>query len=255
MGQEIRLTILMTCLSFLILSAGFILFIHFFNRSKQKALEEKQSRELEFLQQIQDTETEIQNETLNAVARELHDNVGQVLTVAKIHIAGMQKVIEDSRLRESEDLIVQAVSEIRSLAKSLHAERISDIGLQAALLVEAERIERIQGITCSLNTEGDLSLVGPEIGIVLFRIAQEFIANSLKHAAATEIGIALSIANQRLELLLTDNGRGFDTKQQYNGNGLRNMRDRARLIGASFILDSSSGTGTRVQSTLTLEHE
>lgn len=244
-------TVLAASLTFLILSVGFILFVHFFNKSKQHALKEKLEREIDYLRSIQETENDIRDETLSTIGRELHDSVGQILTVAKIQLSQTMKTVKDPRLLETEELVVRAIKQVRYLAKGLNLDCIKDIGLTRVIEAEVDRFNGLEGIKCCLETSGAPTDLSTDKQIVIFRILQEFISNTLKHAQANMIDIKLIQSPDSLVIHLIDDGLGFNLSIECTtGSGLRNMKSRAELIGASFELSSEVGTGTSLKLTL-----
>jgi signal transduction histidine kinase len=188
------------------------------------------------------------------LARELHDSVTQSLySLSLFAEAGKQALSVDNheRLKQNLEMIAdtsyQSLKEMRLLVYELRHPDLENIGLVGALRKRLDAIEQRIGIKVEVNAEGFVSLPDAvETG--LYRIAQEVLNNVLKHAKANAVEINFRQSSKYLEMLISDNGIGFDLKNldDLGGMGLPIMRERAQLIGAQFNIVSSRGHGTKV---------
>lgn len=247
-ADGVNVAITGAAIALLIISSGLIFFMILFYRYKRRSIIEKQERKMDYLRRLSETEQEIQHETLNAVGRELHDNVGQLLTVANMHLNSVQEDVENERLLAAEEVLNRAVNELRSLAKSLNAERIQDIGLYGVLEAEEERLNQVAGIHLNLKTIGAMYSLGKERETILYRIVQEFLSNAIKHSNTKNVDLVLAYEDQGLDVSLSDFGSGFDVNDRVleEGSGLRNMRVRAEMIHADMRFSSTLGHGTEL---------
>ncbi len=194
---------------------------------------------------------EIQEQTLKTIAQELHDNIGQTLGLVQImmNLMEVENQMSIEKLQHSQQILGKAIEDLRSLSKSFQADYILDRGLITAIKFEMNLLEKIN-IKTHLEIIGTSSELGSERELLLFRIFQEAINNTVKHANASSITIIMHFTLGTFLLDIQDNGAGFETGVTSNGNhsgsGLRNMRNRANLLGGDFFIESNIGRGTRI---------
>ncbi|MEM9664434.1 MAG: sensor histidine kinase [Bacteroidota bacterium] len=193
------------------------------------------------------------------IGRDLHDDLGSRLTgIAMlcrglVHRAQKGRPIEVDRLAEVATEVEASVEQARRLARGLSPPDLTGGHLLPALQGLADRTEAATGLPTAVQapepTAARLSAMAPDLTEHLYRIAQEAVANAVKHAAATEITLTLDMTEHGLRLAVSDNGRGCTEaeRQRPERLGLHTMRRRARLIGAAFRLESSPAGGTRVE--------
>jgi two-component system, NarL family, sensor kinase len=240
---------------FLILSSFITFFLFFYKQKQQANTKEKAALHAQHQQEILQTQIEIQNQTLQHVGQELHDNIGQLLSVVRFQLNVLETEPQPShqQVRDINEVVGQAVGELRALSKSLDSSFVSDFGLVQSLSQELARIKQTGKCYTHLDTHGDVYRLPSQTEMVLFRIAQELINNTLKHAAASDLGVALHYEPARFGMLVQDNGRGFDYEQvaqqdlQKSGAGFRNIRRRSELIGGTCQIESTPERGTTVQ--------
>lgn len=183
------------------------------------------------------------------VARELHDEVNQSLTglILRIEaIRGKARPELDDDLADTAAVATQAMEELLALARQLRPTALDDLGLEAALSGLVDEIDRHSGIEAGLESEGAVGAVSDEVALVVYRVAQEALSNAVHHSGAERIGVRLAIDGGALGLAITDDGRGFDARDDSPGLGLGGMRERARLVGGSLEVESAPRSGTWV---------
>lgn len=192
------------------------------------------------------------------LARELHDAVTQSLYSLTLLAETGRRVAQQGDVQQAEvylsrlkDVGQQALKEMRLLVYELRPFALAQEGLIEALQHRLDAVEKRAGINGKLMVEGAIAIT-PESEAVLYRISQEALNNSLKHSDATHVNVSLQQDDARLQLLIIDNGVGFDVNNtnDVGGMGLANMRNRAVQIGATFELISHPGKGTEIQVTL-----
>jgi signal transduction histidine kinase len=181
------------------------------------------------------------------LSRDLHDGIGQTLTALSLAIDGASSAdpkLRRTQLRRARRLAESALVEVRSTAERVRPPRLEERGLESAL----QEMARSCGEAATLQIErGVADGLTPEVTLEVFRIAQEALANAVRHAASTEIRLTLEPIRGGLLLQAVDNGRGFDPSQVGPQRlGLAGMRERAATIGASLRVTSAAGRGTRV---------
>lgn len=228
-----------------------VLFFIAFQRRKNKFLLERLEAQQKFQEELSNSQLEIQEQTFKNIAWELHDNVGQLLSVANLQLNMLMNVSGDDvqeQIKETKDVIVATVEEVRSLSKTLNTEVILHNGLVKSVQVELERFNRLNFLQADLKVEGDESKVlKNEDEIIIFRILQEFFSNVIKHARANKLFVHLFYKKDVLEINVVEDGVGFNTSLKSHSSGLRNMRSRAKLLGAEFHLQSALEEGSKLQ--------
>lgn len=240
------------------LLVGFIVTILFLYQRKQYRQQQELARvKEEYEQEVLKSQLEIQETTLKSIAQELHDNIGQVLSVVKLSLAVLPLEKEhpaSAPLQHIRETLNKAVYDLADLTKSLHTDRIAQIGLAESIRFDLDTLRKTGLTKVNLELQGDEYRLGEQKEIFIFRIFQELVNNILKHAKATQIAISLDYSSEDVFILsVRDNGMGFNMEEKRNslspmsGVGLKSMLNRAKLIGAKMEFTSEPGNGTFVQ--------
>lgn len=236
----------------ILLVAGIIAFLFIFSNRNWKHQREKQLMKIQFEQELLQTQLEIQEQTLKTISEEIHDNVGQVLSLAKLNLNTIGIINDEQvqfKINSTKDLVSKAINDLRDLSRSLHGEKIGEIGLQEAIANELKIIQNTGQFKTELNVTGQVYTQNPQKEMVLFRIVQEALHNAVKHANATNLKVKMNYSAANFTLTITDDGSGFMPEQlltSQTGIGLKSMRNRAALIGGDFSLQSSKNNGTSI---------
>ncbi|TYQ00102.1 histidine kinase/DNA gyrase B/HSP90-like ATPase [Tenacibaculum adriaticum] len=215
-----------------------------FQRRKNKLLIDKQEAKKKYEKEIIETQIEIREETLRNISWELHDNIGQLLTLAKIQI----QQASPENMEEISETISKSLTETRALSKLINPEFINNIKLKEALRLELERFNRLNYIEAKLTVLGEETEINQKHGIIIFRILQEFFSNTIKHSKATNLEVILKFKEKKIKITAQDNGVGFDvTKKSLNGIGIQNIKTRASLINALVKFESKPNEGTTLK--------
>ena len=253
----------------IILGLVVIFLFSFFITYSKKQLHFKQDKALlqyQFTQEILKSRIEVQNTTLQQIGQELHDNIGQLLSVAKINLNILEETRQEEEnyvyISQTNEIISQSISDLRILTKSLDGDFVNHFGLQESIMQELQRVRKTKKIQTEINLEGEAYTLGYEREILLFRIFQEFLNNSIKHSEAKNIDVKLTYGKDNFNLCLADNGKGFDPDKVMNqeemdssGAGLRSIKRRCELIGGKFKWASANGNGARLEIELVNDNE
>lgn len=208
-------------------------------------------KDLNFQKALNSTILETQEQVLNNISQDLHDDAGQQLTYINFMVENLkfdQPEMADSLTPLSESVQMLSNS-IRSISHSLNNQLLMQENLFKAIEAETERLQNNSPIKINFTTKGSRKKAfGNNEKIVVYRIFQEAINNIFKHSKATAIDITL-ITEPFFELSISDNGKGFDfnaVKQNPSGLGLQNIIKRAEIIGFKVKIDSASGKGTTI---------
>lgn len=189
------------------------------------------------------------------IGRELHDNINQILTTTKMYLdmALSEKDISEELMVKSHENISSAIEEIRSLSKSLVPPSLGDIGIKEAIVEMLDNYNSSQKINFKLKTSGvTRSNIPGTVQLMVFRIVQEQISNIIKHSKATNAEIKLAVTKNALNIVITDNGQGFDTKKRMKGIGLMNITSRAEVHNGHVDIISSPGNGCTIKISIPL---
>jgi len=239
-----------------LLLVGFIVTTLFLYQRRQKRQEEEMVRmKDQYEKEALLSQLEIQENTLKAIAQELHDNIGQMLSVVKITLSALPLEKEHAAYElvlNSQQVLHKAMADLSNLTKSLHTERITDIGLSESIRYELQSIEKAGVLKINFSADGYEYPFDEQKSIYLFRMFQEALNNTLKHAKASEFTVNLVYTDDFFTMSLIDNGTGFNLADKKtnaapgSGVGLRSLYNRSGIIGAEISIDSKPGIGTSV---------
>lgn len=234
----------------------FIIFVVILYRKAQLKFELERQQ---FQQALLQAEVEIRDQTLSDVSRDLHDNLGQIASLIKINLNMVSDALGDDdrvRIEESRELLKKLMSDFRTLSSSLATRDLRQMSLLRLIEADVERINRSGFIDIKMLSKPEEPELNPEISIFIYRMFQELINNILKHSGASRARVNVVNEGDRLLLQVSDNGRGMDAslleagKTPGGGNGLGNIRERCRIIGASCTFESSPNKGTFIEISL-----
>ncbi len=215
--------------------------------SRQREMEE------EFKRQIVQSQIEIQEQTRKNIAAELHDNIGQIMSLTSVTLGAVNlndPVKSEQRISAAQDLIKRSIQDLRQLSKLLQGQHLLQEGLEESIKQEINWIERHCnfGISYVSSMEGNL-VTNSEKDLILFRLFQEAINNVIKHSQTDAIHVRLAYEEDILSLAISDTGIGFDVKEimkKEKGLGLHNMQLRTKLLGGNVSIRSEVSKGTCV---------
>lgn len=251
-SPEVVILIYIACFIVVVLSIGLILYFITGLQKRQfehlRSVEElKRNQQIELMQ----AQLEIQEQTFANISRDIHDNIGQKLTLAKLHLntlSSFQNQLGDSRITVSITLIGEVIADLSDLSRSMSSEILLQNGLIKAIEFEAAQLAKTGLFKINSRVTGEPKFLPEETELVIFRIIQEGVNNIIKHSGATEVFIGLHFLPERLRVQVQDNGKGFDrSKVNGSGIGLVNMENRAKLISASLNFISRPGEGTKIE--------
>jgi signal transduction histidine kinase len=192
----------------------------------------------------------VQEQTFQHIANEIHDNIGQKLSFAKLQLNVMQDFYNKHQqeiIQEIAEVITESLSDLRNLSRSLSLDFIANNGFIKAVENEIEKLNKSGLYQFKLIVQGDSQFLDIDKELMLFRIVQESLNNVVKHAQAKQILIKLHYTANNLLVSIEDDGIGFDVKMKSKGSGLSNISKRAESIGGFATINSSKSTGTIVQ--------
>ena len=248
MSMELNKIVVVFTVTLLIIVLTMIFVYVIFLRKKTTLLIEQKEKDLHFEKELATSQVEMKEQTLNYIGQELHDDLGQKLSVVRLRQNQLIPKLtnaEKEELSELNELLGECIQDIRNLSKTLITEQIIHFGLVESIEREIQRIQKLKLLKIEfLTSKHDIDIT-PKHGLILFRIIQESINNILKHSRAKNVAIKLEDDNDILQITITDNGKGFNTNIMNDGSGLKNMELRAKLIKAKFSIHSKLEEGTQ----------
>jgi signal transduction histidine kinase len=191
----------------------------------------------------------VQEEERKIISRELHDEVGQILTGLRMELGTLSSLDRDDgfpqRLESVKRLTEEALRSVRNLALLVRPSMLDDLGLQPALQWQAKEFSRRHGVPASVSIQGELDGLPESHRLCLYRAVQEAMTNCGKHADATRVSVNIKQENNRIYVSVRDDGRGFDPSHaSTRGLGLLGMKERVRALEGSIDVTSTPGQGT-----------
>lgn len=228
-------------------------------QNKQTAIEIKQSRQR--LRELSSHIESIKEEERMRIAREIHDDIGVLLTALKMDLAWLSQRLpkDNAALQEKTldmaNLLDTAGKSANNLVHSLRPGFLDCFGIVAAIEIEAREFTKRTGILCKITKSSDNLDVSDTQSITLFRVFQETLNNIMKHAAASQIQVQILENATGIELVVTDNGKGFDgsARNKPRSFGLRGIQERIGQLGGKATITSKPGAGTQIAVRLPLQ--
>lgn len=230
-------------------------------RSKLAEMEVRKSRE-----RLRELSSHIENIKENErmrIAREIHDDIGVLLTALKMDLAWLTQRLPKGNSKLSDkahsmnDLLDTAGVSANNLIHSLRPGFLDCFGLTAAIEIEAQEFTKRTGTPCKISKPDNAIELDEEQSITLFRVFQETINNIMKHASAKQVTIEIIHDNNCIELIVSDNGKGFDSKDRYKPRsfGLRGIQERIGQMGGTVAIASQIGKGSRIEVCIPLDKD
>jgi signal transduction histidine kinase len=218
-------------------------------RKGQEQLTEANTQLRQYAMQIEELAT-VQER--NRIARDIHDSLGHSLTVFNIHLEAALRLLHcdpteaEALLLEVKQLGTKALQDVRESVTVLRTDPLQGRSLQEAITQMVTDFERTTGIepTCTLML--DRPVIG-ELNFTLYRLVQESLTNICKHAAATEVAIGIQQSAQDIQVIIQDNGRGFQLRHTALGFGLQGMKERTLALGGNLKIKTAPGQGCHIQ--------
>ena len=253
LSQEVSLVVIASSF-FLFIAVGIISLVMVYRRKQVEYIHEQSRMKAVFEKELLEAQLEVQEQTMKHIAQEIHDNIGGTLSLAKLNL----NTISPDKLNGSVDkiantkeLVAKAITDLRTLSKTLHKEAVLSAGLIKAIEMELKLIDKAAVFETSLTVTGEPLQIDPQKELILFRTIQEALNNAIKHAEARHIQVAMHFQPTGLFLNICDNGKGFRLASIENdperGSGLRNMKNRTKLIGGELnIIEGQPGTHIQI---------
>ena len=234
------------------------------SRSKEE-LEQKIDETQQMTGRLRELSAHLQNireEERIHIAREMHDELGQLLTGFKMDVSWLHKKLGNTqdpvvkeKLEEMMEVVNEAARFVRKLASELRPSILDDLGLIPALDWHSQEFKRRSNINVEFRTSLEEIKTSKDIATGLFRIYQESLTNVARHAEAHKVNAELELVDTNIQLTITDDGRGFDTRTSGRKTlGLLGMKERAAMLGGQLRIYSAPGKGTTILISIPQHH-
>jgi signal transduction histidine kinase len=243
---DIALPVIAASIFILMLMVTVVMLFRIYLKRKNKLLLEKELLSIQFEQTLLQSKLEIQEQTFHDISQELHDNIGQVLSLISINLNILNAPHEAEKISRMDEMLGKALADLRNLSHSLDGDYIRNNGWTGLVIKLLNNLEATGKFKTTLQLEENLPPLGTEKPIILFRMIQEVINNIIKHAEANTIYLKAEKENNKLVIMIQDNGKGFSENLVSGGAGLHNLQKRAKMINAGLSVKSQTGQGTIV---------
>ena len=232
---------------FVLMVGFFFTFVIMYQRRQLEYKNERIRMERVFSEELLRTQLELSEQVMRNISEEIHDNIGQTLTVAKLGLNAMVDSENNEQVENVKRLITRSLKDLRSLSKTLSGDFIIREGIQNAIAREVEILNSTGKLICEFSGDIPSGWLHANSEIILFRCVQEALSNALKHANAERITLDVSLVGNMLRLNVDDDGVGFDQNTEINkGLGMSSMEKRVGILGGKFKITSSPDKGTCV---------
>ncbi|MBV2166305.1 MAG: hypothetical protein KUL76_07245 [Kaistella sp.] len=223
-----------------------VLIYVFYVRKKGELLLSQKEKDMKFQQELTLAQIEMREVTLTYIGQELHDDIGQKLSVAKLmvnHLISKCDELAKVNLAEINELLGETIQDIRNMSKTFITDQVEHFGLIDTLEIEMNRIARLKLIDIEFHSNKHDIEINPKDGVIIFRIIQESVNNTLKHSKAKNLNIEVEDSPKILKITIQDNGIGMSGTVS-EGSGLNNMKKRALMMNADLQITSEPNKGT-----------
>lgn len=237
---------------FLLAPIFLLIYIRQYNLRKIKDQEEKKVMAQQFESELLKTQIEVQEQTMQTIASNLHDNIGQLLSLTNITLGSINindTAKAETKINTSVELVNKSIKELRELAKLLQGEQLLQKGIGHAIEQEVNWLKKTEAYSVYFENRNDNGTALPQTDLIILRLFQEIANNIIKHAQATEISIKLYQKESDLFLSVEENGIGFDyevEKKKSSGLGLNTIEKKVALINGTISVQSSANKGSQI---------
>ncbi len=243
---DIIIAVIAISLFILLLVISVLFLFRIYLKRKNKLLLEKERMNIEFEQTLLKSKLEIQEHTLNEISREIHDNIGQVLSLVRINLNTIDAPSETEKINLMDEWMGKAITDLRNLSHSLDSDHIRNHGWVSPVIKILNGLQQSGKYKTFTDVGENLPVLGNEKPIILFRMIQEILNNVIRHAGADTIHLEAKKENDKIVIRIRDNGKGFDVGRNPGGVGLQNLKNRSKMINADLSIKSERDKGTTV---------
>lgn len=240
----------------LVMAFGIISFVLVYMRRQQQQQEELNQLNIKHQRNMLEASVDSQENVRRQIGGDLHDDIGTLLSATRMQLGLLGKYIKNNEpatdfFNQTNELLNDAIGNVRRISKELMPATLDEFGLKIALKEFAEKMASHTGVDIQFRCECDEYPQFPKkVSLILYRISQELVNNSLKHSGASQIIIDLEYKEKHMLLTVTDNGKGFDYQEVManpaSGIGIRNIESRLSVVNGRVIYNVAKNKGSEV---------
>lgn len=248
--SDIVILLIVTTILILLLATFVISLIYLYQKSQLLSLQKINTLNLTHEKNLLATQLEVQKSTFQHISREIHDNIGHSLTLTKLQLNTLNLLDQTdtkNKIATSIGMISETIEDLRDLSKSVSADLIKALGLITAIERQIEKVNLLGLFTVEMEIVGERVFMELEKEILILRIIQESLSNIIRHAGAKFIKLTLLYYDKQVDLIIKDDGKGFDhpfPENRLKGAGLNNINERIKLLNGKASIFSEPGQGT-----------
>jgi len=256
---QITLLIAIGTVGMLVLAIAIVVFMVFYQKKMIREQLKRTQLEYDHQQRLMQAELESQENERRRLAADLHDSIGGMLSAIRVGLSTISKLSPEANVEQTKQMLDDTIASVRRISRDLMPSTLERFGLYHAIREVCERFSATTQLPIHFYEQGEVTGLDKSKELMLFRITQECINNTVKHAQATEMIVGIVAAPDSLTIIAEDDGIGFDIDAQRNakrkGLGLFSIENRANLLGASIDFERDRKKGTRVTIIMPLKHE
>lgn len=251
--QGIIIFIAGVCLLLLMFVSFIITIIYKYQQKQNSYFKDIERLKISHQNALLQSQLEIQEQTFQNISREIHDNIGQKLTLAKLHLNTFSPEHSAIQINDTVKIIGEVINDLSDLSHSMSSEIILNNGIIKALEYEENQLRKSGLYEVDFSVSGEPVYLDSNTELVLFRIVQEALNNIVKHASANSIEMHLHYNEELLTIEIRDNGKGFVFTDNIKGTGLQNIKKRTALLNGEMMISSKPVGGTNLKIKIPLD--
>jgi two-component system, NarL family, sensor kinase len=246
MSIEFYISIITASALFVFLAIFIVSFVWRYNQRQKEFEIEKHNLMLRFQGEATRAKLELQEQTLQKISQEIHDNIGASLTLAKMQLSGIDTGNYSIRSSRALELLSRSIQDLRDISKAINGHYILEQGLEKALMRELVLVQEAAGIKTSFEFQMNRLDLSAQEELILYRAIQEAINNALKHAQSGSLLVRMMEDSEGYHIEIIDKGQGMDMEQVAKSVGFSSLHSRMEALGGQMIVRTQRGIGTEI---------
>jgi two-component system, NarL family, sensor kinase len=259
---QLYLVIAVAIVAMMLMAGAIILFVVFYQKKMISEQLKRQALEFDYQQRMMRAELQSQESERRRLAEDLHDSIGGMLSTIRVGMFSLAKLLPDPRsMEETKQMLDDTITSVRRISRDLMPSTLEKFGLIQAVKELCERFQPTSRIAIEFHEVNSIPEIDSQRQLMIYRIIQELLNNSIKHANASQINVTLNTIDKDIELIVDDNGVGFDAEFQQSdassgkGLGLFNMQNRAKILGGQLKFLKNGNKGSKTVLITPITHE
>jgi two-component system NarL family sensor kinase len=259
---QLYLVIAVAIVAMMLMAGAIILFVVFYQKRMITEQLKRQALEFDYQQRMLQAELESQETERRKVAEDLHDSIGGMLSTIRVGMFSLAKLLPDPKsMEETKQMLDDTITSVRRISRDLMPSTLEKFGIIQAIKELCERFHSTSRIPIHFHDPDQFPIIDQQRQLMIYRIVQELLNNSIKHAKASQINVTLNATEHDIKLIVEDDGVGFDPVFQQSdassgkGLGLFNIQNRAKILGGQLDFLKNGEKGSRTVLIMPITHE